>query len=86
MVGRVDKKFNSWLGVTLIKASLSSIQMYYMSLFKMLKSVAKRTDKIQRNFLWHGLENWRKIHLVKWKDIYKPLEEGGLGIRRIVDS
>ncbi|PNY14484.1 cysteine-rich receptor-like protein kinase, partial [Trifolium pratense] len=37
--------------------------------------------KIQRNFLWSGLSNRRKISWVKWEDVCKPKSVGGLGVR-----
>jgi hypothetical protein len=37
--------------------------------------------KIQRNFLWGGLSNRRKLCWVRWSEICKPKKEGGLGIK-----
>ncbi|KAL6333218.1 hypothetical protein AAG906_028401 [Vitis piasezkii] len=39
---------------------------YQMSIFRMPKSVAKRVEKVQRDFLWGGGNLAGKIHLVKW--------------------
>ncbi|RVW44800.1 hypothetical protein CK203_112481 [Vitis vinifera] len=40
--------------LTLIKSTLSSIPLYQMSVFRMPKSVARRIEKLQRDFLWGG--------------------------------
>ena len=40
--------------ITLIKSTLASIPIYQLSLFRMPKSVAKRLEKLQRDFLWEG--------------------------------
>lgn len=40
-------------------------------------------ESIFAKFLWGGLELTKKIHEVKWDDICKPLDEGGLNIRRV---
>ena len=69
--------------ITLIKSTLASIPIYQMSIFRMLKSVAKRLEKLQRDFLWGGGNTGRKIHLINWKVACTQKEKGGLGIRRM---
>ncbi|RVW60790.1 LINE-1 reverse transcriptase-like [Vitis vinifera] len=44
--------------ITLIKSTLASIPIYFLSLIRIPKSVTKRIEKIQRDFLW-GEEVWR---------------------------
>lgn len=59
LIGKIEKMLSSWkkqylsLGgrITLIKACLSNILVYYMSLFKMPKAMVKKLDHIRRNFL-----------------------------------
>jgi hypothetical protein len=41
--------------LTLIKSTLSNIPTYYLSLFQIPVRVAKRLEKIQRDFLWVAL-------------------------------
>ena len=50
--------------VTLIKSTLSSLPTYFLSLFPIPAKVAKRVEKLQRDFLWSGIRDDRKIHLV----------------------
>ena len=38
-------------GVTLIRITLSSLPIYFMSLFRIRSRVCKRLEKIQRDFL-----------------------------------
>ncbi|MCH80347.1 ribonuclease H protein [Trifolium medium] len=45
--------------------------------------VWREAVRIQRNFLWGGLSRKRRISWVKWEDLCKPKEEGGLGIRNL---
>jgi hypothetical protein len=41
--------------VTLIKSTFSSIPTYYLSLFPIPVSVAKKLERLQREFLWTGM-------------------------------
>jgi hypothetical protein len=70
--------------LTLIKSTLSSLPTYFLSLFPIPSSVAKRMEKIQRNFLWGGGGDEFKYHLVNWQSICLPILEGGLGVRHLV--
>lgn len=42
--------------VTLVKAMLASIQVYFLSLLVILRKVAQNIEKLQQNFLWSGWE------------------------------
>ena len=50
--------------ITLIKNTLASMPIYQMSLFRMPKIVARRLEKVQKDFLWGGGNLERKAHLV----------------------
>uniref|UniRef100_A0A2N9IF07 Reverse transcriptase zinc-binding domain-containing protein n=1 Tax=Fagus sylvatica TaxID=28930 RepID=A0A2N9IF07_FAGSY len=69
--------------VTLIKSTLSSLPTYYLSLFPIPSSVALRIDKIQRDFLWGGIGDGKRFHLINWHQVCQPLKFGGLGFRNI---
>jgi hypothetical protein len=69
--------------VTLIKSTLSNMPTYMLSLFPIPIAVAKRLEKIQRDFLWGGMNDDFKYHLVEWDKVCTPIDEGGLGIRNI---
>jgi hypothetical protein len=69
--------------LTLIKSTLSKILTYMLSLFPIPSSVANRLERLQRNFLWGGINEENKFHLVKWPLVSAPLQNGGLGIRNL---
>ena len=69
--------------ITLIKSTMASMPMYQMSLFRMPNSVARRLEKLQRDFLWGGGNLERKAHLVNWEVVCGDKEKGGLGIRKL---
>jgi hypothetical protein len=50
--------------LTMIKSTLSNIPMYYLSLFQIPVKVAKCKEKIQRDFLWGGVGDEFKFHLI----------------------
>ena len=88
---KMERKLSGWQRmylskggrVTLIKSTLSSLPTYYLSLFPIPKSVALRIDKIQRDFLWGGMGEGKKFHLVNWNQVCQPLSSGGLGFRNL---
>ena len=55
--------------LTLIKSTLSNIPTYYLSLFQIPVRVAKRIEKTQRDFLWGGVGDEFKFHLVNWSKL-----------------
>jgi hypothetical protein len=46
--------------------------------------VANRIEKLQRNFLWDGVGDVFKFHLVSWSNSCSPMSFGGLGVRNLV--
>ena len=69
--------------VTLIKSTLSNLATYFLSLSPILATVANRIEKFQRNFLWGGLGDEPKFHLVQWANACTPLSLGGSRIRKV---
>jgi hypothetical protein len=68
--------------VTLIKSTLSNLPTYFLSLFPVPSGVASRIEKLHRDFLWGGIGDEFKYHLVSWSIVCSPISEGGLGIRK----
>lgn len=80
-LSRWNNRFLSIAGrVTLIKAVLVSLPIFFMSLLKISKAVVHRPEALFRRFMWGGLDNNRKIHFVSWATVCKPSCLGGLGI------
>ncbi|GAU20198.1 hypothetical protein TSUD_352620 [Trifolium subterraneum] len=83
------KKLNSWghrhisLGgrLVLINSVLNSIHIFYMSLMKMSVQVLKKVIRIQRDFLWGGVNGGKKLSWIKWSVVCQEKNCGGLGVR-----
>ncbi|KAK3222042.1 hypothetical protein Dsin_009067 [Dipteronia sinensis] len=81
------KKFLSKGGrLVFIKAVMSGIPTYYMSVFKMPVGVALAIENLQRNFFLGDRVEKRKTHSVDWATICKNKKIGGLGVGRMKDK
>jgi len=80
-LGRWKRKFVSMAGrFCLIKFVLSSLPLFFLSLYKMSTMVVKEFERLQRNFLcgW-GLEGM-KIVWTSWDKVCESKEIGGFGM------
>ncbi|RVX00840.1 putative ribonuclease H protein [Vitis vinifera] len=68
--------------LTLIRSTLSSLPVYFMSLFLLPRKVRMRLEKIQRDFLWGGGALDQRPHLLGgiW---FAGKKKGGLGVRNL---
>ncbi|GJX12486.1 RNA-directed DNA polymerase, eukaryota [Tanacetum coccineum] len=65
---------------TLIKYVLSSLPLYYFSIFKVPKGILNKMESFRRNF-FNGVDiAERKMSLIGWKKILASKQNGGLGI------
>lgn len=63
--------------LTLIKASLASVPVKYLSFLVVQESVCKSLEKIRMDFLWRVGEDDRGLHLVAWERICTPKDKEG---------
>ena len=80
LVGWKCLYFSKEARLTLLKSTLSNLSTYYLSLFPIPMSVAHNIEKLHRDFLWGGMAEEHKYHLVNWKHVCTPIYNGGLGI------
>ncbi|GAV89429.1 LOW QUALITY PROTEIN: zf-RVT domain-containing protein, partial [Cephalotus follicularis] len=89
LVERITTRANSWISkslslagrLQLVKATLVSMQTY-CDTFPLPISTIKECERVPRSFLWGGMGRSK----VKWADVCKPQEEGGLGIKDLRQS
>jgi hypothetical protein len=68
---------------TLSTSTLSNLPTYFLSLFPIFVSVVNRIKKLQQDFLWGGIGDEFKYHLVSRSKVCSPISKGGLGIRNL---
>jgi hypothetical protein len=54
------------------------------SLLPLSASVGARIEKLELDFLWGGIGDEFKYHLVRWSKVCNSISEGGLDIRNLV--
>ncbi|GKC96770.1 RNA-directed DNA polymerase, eukaryota, reverse transcriptase zinc-binding domain protein [Tanacetum coccineum] len=67
----------------LIASILSSLQVYWASIFILPLNVCEAIDKLFKNFLWARSDKSMGIASVAWRDICKPKSQGGLGLKSL---
>ena len=91
IIEKMERRLSGWKHIylskggrlTLLKSALSSLPTYFLSLFTIPQAVVARLERIQRNFLWGASKDVFKHPLVAWEKVCLPVEDGGLGIRRV---
>lgn len=72
--------------LNLIKSVFASLPVYYMATILLSKNLLNKITSIIRKFWWTGVregQDRNPLCLKAWKNICRPIEEGGLGIRDI---
>lgn len=90
VISKVAKRLDGWKKaflsrggrLTLIQSVLSSIPIYYLSLFR--ARVIEAIEKLMRDFLWEGGDLLGGEHLVAWDLVCRPKLKGGLGIGKVL--
>ncbi|GMJ04569.1 hypothetical protein like AT3G24255 [Hibiscus trionum] len=86
ILDKFSSRLEGWSGkllsiagrLCLIKSVLCSLPIYYLGMFLMPNSVADKLNSLIAKFLW-GPNSNRPIHWIKWNNLVKPKEHGGLG-------
>ena len=71
--------------VSLIKSTLSSIPLYFLSFYRTPSKVVSQIIRLQCNFLRGSKNVDKSIAWIKWEVVTKSKKQGGLGIRNIYE-
>jgi hypothetical protein len=82
---KVEKRLPAWQGLLmsssgksiLIESSLSSLPNYNMGVYLLPEEVHHKMDSARANFYWDLGK--KKYHMVKWANLARPRNFGGLG-------
>ncbi len=89
VIARVRSRIDGWQAkllsrggrLTLFNVVLTSLPLYFFTMFKAPKWVVKRIEALRRDFFWAGgLKEAGRGCLVAWKNVCRRKEEGGMGI------
>ncbi|RVX11275.1 LINE-1 retrotransposable element ORF2 protein [Vitis vinifera] len=91
VIERISRRLDGWQKaylsfggrITLIQSCLTHMPCYFLSLFKIPASMAAKIERMQREFLWSGVGEGKRDHLVNWDVVCKPKSRGGLGFGKI---
>ncbi|XP_052623755.1 uncharacterized protein LOC128129116 [Lactuca sativa] len=91
LIEKIKMRIFNWKSKTLsfagrlqiINSVLTSIHVYWASIFKIPIATINDIEKMCRSFLWANGEIVKGKAKVKWHDICKPKEYGGLGIKNL---
>ena len=81
IIEKVERRLTGWKRLylsnggrlTLIKSILSNLLTYLLSIFPIPADIAYHIEQLQRNFLWGGLGDDSKRHLVNWSKVCSPI-------------
>lgn len=80
-------RYLSFVGrLQLIGSVIHSLTNFWISAFRLPKTCLKEIDKLCSAFLWFEPELNAKKGKIAWSDICKPKEEGGLGLKPLVEA
>ncbi|KAL0283265.1 UNVERIFIED_CONTAM: hypothetical protein Sradi_7234600 [Sesamum radiatum] len=91
LLHKIDSRLAGWSHhsfsmagrVQILKSVISSLHVYWSSVFLLPKAVINAIENRMRTFLWQG-SSGRGIAKVSWAQICKPIAEGGLGFQRVL--
>ncbi|GJT20176.1 ribonuclease H-like domain-containing protein [Tanacetum coccineum] len=89
LTDKVEERINCWRNkhlsyagrIQLLASILSSMQIYWASVYLLPNSVVKYLDKLFKRFVWNSGDTAKGKAKVAWKIVCRPKEQGGLGIK-----
>ena len=91
LIDKIRRKLTGWNlqlisqsgRLILIKNVLSAMPVYLLQVLHPPVTVWKRIEAIFASFFWGSKDTKKSIHWAQWKKLCYPVDEGGLGLRRV---
>ncbi|KAG6526874.1 hypothetical protein ZIOFF_008961 [Zingiber officinale] len=91
LLAKIQRKFQGWNlsrlshggRLMLIQSVLASLPVYLLQVIQPPLEILRKLEGVFASFFWSSVGHDRKVHWVAWRDICRPKQEGGLGIRRL---
>lgn len=92
LIAKVKTKIQNWKNrylsfagrLQLINSVLTSMQVYWSSVFLLPKETIRDIEQLMWNYLWGGSIDFKRGKVkVAWVNVCKPKKEGGLGIKSL---
>ncbi|KAL8537887.1 hypothetical protein ACS0TY_012856 [Phlomoides rotata] len=69
--------------LALIRSTLATLPLYYLQVLQPTAEIFHELEQIMARFFWGSRDGQRKRHWFVWHDMCVPVDEGGIGIRRL---
>ena len=94
LISRIRTRVSSWTAkhlsfagrLQLIGSVIYSITNFWMSAFRLPSQCIKEIHSICSAFLWSGPTLSTRKAKIAWADVCKPRDEGGLGLRNLLEA
>lgn len=91
LISKITARISNWAAKSLsyagrtqlVNSVLSSLHVYWCSVFILPKIVVNEVEKLCRNFLGHGSNSSSNGGLVAWTTVCRQKSKGGLGIKDV---
>ncbi|GKB30917.1 RNA-directed DNA polymerase, eukaryota, reverse transcriptase zinc-binding domain protein, partial [Tanacetum coccineum] len=91
LLDKIKSKVKNWKNrslsyagrLQLIAAVLESLHVYWASVFLIPATIIKEINKLLKWFLWNQGDTAKEKAKVAWKEVCKPKDEGGLGLKNL---
>ena len=88
LIEKLSKRMDPWQGslmsssarLTLSNACLDNIPMFVMAFYLLGEGVHGEMDEVRGRFFWEGCSQSFKYHMMRWENVCRPKDYGGLGL------